>query len=65
MFIGTAECLVGVVVGSVPKGSETVDLMPKEEVGEYLFGAALPVVGVGTGAASGMDTVLLSEVMEA
>ena len=38
-----------------PEGSKTVNLTSKG--GEHSFGTALPVVGIGTGVASGVDVV--------
>ena len=42
-----------------------MDLTPEEEGGGRLVGAALPAIGAGTGAVSGMDTVFFSWVVAA
>ena len=58
---GIGELRARMVVGSGAEGFETVDLTSKE--GDNLFGAAPPTVVAGKSAESGVDMILLLEVM--
>ena len=49
VFLGTAKGRTRVVIGSIPEGSETVELMSKGR--ESLDGAVPPPVGARTGLA--------------
>ena len=61
VLLGTAEERSRVHVGSVLKGSDTVDLMSKER--EHLGVVYLPLVSAGIGAASVLDVVFFLKVM--
>ena len=52
------------ISGSGPVWLNYVDLTSNEEGGRHLVKSALPTVGSGTGAESGVDTDLFFEVME-